>query len=83
MAAILKTINNVALGKHALQSSTYNENTLYKASGAVDGITNGNAIAGSCMHTKNASDNFWEVDLEEVYIIDRVAVYNRLDCCGE
>ncbi|KAL4236999.1 hypothetical protein ACF0H5_005383 [Mactra antiquata] len=76
----LLAINNVALGKPAFQSSTHNA---HEASKAVDGNINGDPDAGYCMHTSDGSDEFWEVDLGELYIIDHVKVYNRIGSYGE
>ena len=68
---------NVALGKPATQSSTYNSvNDV--ASMAVDGNYN------SFTHTQchKGYIQWWRVDLEDVYTIASITVGNRLDCCG-
>ena len=37
---------------------------------------------GSCIHTTN-NKPWWEVDLQAIYIIKKVGITNRGDCCGE
>jgi len=73
---------NVALEKSATQSSTVLSGF---ASKAVDGNTSGAWNDGSMTHTCHLLDNdpWWEVDLEETYVISSIVVYNRIDCCGE
>jgi len=73
------TAINVAIGKPAKQSST-----IYGASAsrAVDGNTNQMWSGGSVTHTNNRQGDFsdwWEVDLEELFDISEIVVYNRLD----
>ncbi len=72
--------SNVALGKPARQSSTYQA---AEARFAVDGNTDGVFQHGSVTHTQNGPDEWWEVDLGKVYPIDRIALWNRSDCAGE
>ncbi|MCG8311252.1 MAG: Ig-like domain-containing protein [Cytophagales bacterium] len=74
------TDGNVALNKPASQSSTDLDRV---ASRAVDGSTNGVFNYGSVTHTANETNPWWEVDLEGVYNITDIKVYNRTDCCGE
>ncbi|KAI8507075.1 hypothetical protein Bbelb_155140 [Branchiostoma belcheri] len=73
---------NVALGKTAYQTSTHWPGA---ASRAVDGNTDSNWLAGTCTHTANAgeTDPSWWVDLGQSYMIARVVIFNRLDCCPE
>jgi hypothetical protein len=68
---------NLALNKPASQSSTYN-NAGDGASSAVDGNYN------SFTHTNcwQGINEWWKVDLEDVYTIASITVGNRLDCCG-
>ncbi|KAI8485744.1 hypothetical protein Bbelb_365780 [Branchiostoma belcheri] len=77
---------NVALGKTANQTSTY----LYgAASRAVDGNTGTNFFSGTCAHTTDTAgslgetDPSWWVDLGQSYMITRVVIFNRRDCCSE
>ncbi len=71
---------SIAVGGVARQSS--------EASGgapgrAVDGDTNGTYTSGSVTHTTAQRDAWWEVDLGELRLIDRIVVWNRTDCCDE
>ena len=69
---------NLALGKPATQSSTYNNKPSDFASMAVDGNYN------SFTHTEcnKGYRQWWRVDLEDVFTISSIVVGNRLDCCG-
>ena len=71
---------NIAKGKKTSQSST-----LYGAGSerAVDGNTNRSWHGGSVTHTQCTNDKpWWEVDLEALYLIDEIKVFNRGDCCS-
>ena len=71
---------NIALGKPTFQSSIeYNGDS----SKAVDGDRTTNFQAGSCTHTLSGKRAWWAVDLEQRYLISRVGITNRGDCCGE
>ncbi|XP_033126062.1 uncharacterized protein LOC117124046 [Anneissia japonica] len=67
-------------GKPASQSSIASSGA---AGRAVDGNTNGNYGARSCMHTDFRSSNWWKVDLQESLTISSVRIYNRVDCCSD
>jgi cytochrome c553 len=68
---------NVAAGKTATQSSVAFEGP---PNLAVDGNTNGHFTdAKSTTHTKSEESPWWEVDLAESGLIDRVVVWNRTD----
>ena len=71
------TLTNVALGKTATESSTYN-NAGAGAMAAVDGNDN------SFTHTNcnQGIVQWWEVDLAGVYTIAELNIVNRQDCCG-
>ncbi|XP_035678075.1 fucolectin-like [Branchiostoma floridae] len=74
---------NVALGKPAFQTSSHPQ---FPASLAVDGNTNTDMRAGSCTHTRDypGEDNpTWWVDLGQSYVVDRLIIFNRQDCCSE
>jgi hypothetical protein len=71
---------NLALGKAARQSSTFEANG---ANRAVDGNTDGNKGDGSVSHTQADKQPYWEVDLGKNFLIDEVKIYNRTDCCQE
>lgn len=70
-------LTNVALGKTAIESSTYN-NAGAGAMAAVDGNDN------SFTHTNcnQGIVQWWEVDLAGVYTIAELNIVNRQDCCG-
>jgi len=67
--------SNVALGKSATQSNTHGDAV---AALAVDGNTDGNSSNGSMSHTGNHRQAWWEVDLESVYCIDGIRIWNRV-----
>ncbi len=72
---------NLALGKSARQSSTGYGGF---ASRAVDGDTNGVFSGASITHT--APDDprpWWQVDLEGTFVLERIVLWNRTDCCSE
>ncbi|KAK7111108.1 hypothetical protein V1264_014880 [Littorina saxatilis] len=72
---------NVAVGKTAVQSSTYaSQDTADKA---VDNNTNTHYNAHSCAVTNpHSQGSWWQVDLGQSYDITRVVITNRGDCCG-
>lgn len=72
-------MENVAYRKKATQSSTYDEAS---ADLAVDGNYDGDYHAGSVAHTNFHPNQWWEVDLEKLYTIERINVYNREDYGG-
>ncbi|XP_032242798.1 fucolectin [Nematostella vectensis] len=70
---------NVALHKPASQSSI----SWYGSAGrAVDGSRNGKYFDGSCSHTNVQFNPWWRVDLRRSFLVRRVFVMNRQDCCG-
>jgi len=82
----LKAQENIALNKTASQSSTaYGEN-VGGAAKAVDGNTysvwTGNS-SNSVTHTNQQSNPWWKVDLEGLYDISKINIYNRTACCPE
>ncbi|XP_078682392.1 polycystin-1-like protein 2 [Branchiostoma floridae x Branchiostoma belcheri] len=76
---------NVALGKAAFQTSDYEDQSSGRGAArfAVNGNTNSNYHAWYCTHTALEADPSWWVDLGQSYMIDRVAIFNRQDCCAE
>ncbi|XP_048057775.1 uncharacterized protein LOC125275128 [Megalobrama amblycephala] len=72
---------NLALGGTAVQSSTYDGLTV--AQNAVDGNRTPNYISRSCSHTNADKEPWWRVDLLDVYMVTRVSITNRGDCCAE
>ncbi|KAI8513721.1 hypothetical protein Bbelb_080450 [Branchiostoma belcheri] len=75
---------NVAVGKTAFQTSTHN-GTDGVASLAVDDSTYTYMTGGNltCSLTQEEADPSWWVDLGRSYLIDRVVIVNRMDCCSE
>ncbi|KAH3786025.1 hypothetical protein DPMN_164124 [Dreissena polymorpha] len=69
---------NVALGKPAYQTDDYD----VTADRAVDGNTSPNMKhVGSCTHTKSFNASWW-VNLQQIFLIQSVKIFNRNDCCG-
>ncbi|XP_078692969.1 polycystin-1-like protein 2 [Branchiostoma floridae x Branchiostoma belcheri] len=51
---------------------------------ANDGNNGGGMYAsGSCAHSAGEANPWWMVDLGTQYPIERIVVYNRLDCCSD
>lgn len=75
-------IDNIALGKTSRQSSNYAAAAGLSKS-AVDGNTNGRWTNKSVTHTRPQSNPWWEVDLGQVYDIERIKIWNRTDCCRD
>jgi hypothetical protein len=71
---------NLSLGKPATQSSTYNNIQNVGASSAVDGDPN--TFTHTHCWQPGVTQQWWKVDLLDVYTISSITVGNRLDCCG-
>lgn len=72
---------NLALGKAAVQSSTYNRGD---ASKAVDGDTTpefdfSDLERNTVTYTKSELSPYWEVDLGADFVMDEVVIYKRMD----
>ncbi|ETV87748.1 hypothetical protein H257_01218 [Aphanomyces astaci] len=65
---------NLAVGKRARQSSVYNQQD---ADLAVDGNRSG--TLHTCMHTQYDDHPWWEVDLGQASVLERIKVWNRTD----
>jgi len=52
----------------------------HAAGRAIDG--NADRAGPSCAHTNKDSKPWWEVDLQKIYHVSDVRVFNRGDCCG-
>ncbi|XP_066263233.1 uncharacterized protein [Branchiostoma lanceolatum] len=78
------SVINAALDKTAFQTSTLH-GTEGVAGLAVDGFTNTHVYGGigSCTHTQEEANPSWWVDLGQSYMIGRVVIFNRQDCCSE
>jgi len=72
---------NVARNGKAKQSGiAYNG----KPELAIDGNTDGVFGNGSTSHTSESGNNpWWEVDLGKAYSINKINVWNRVDCCDD
>jgi hypothetical protein len=68
------------LGGVASQSS---EGWAGRPSRAIDGNTNQGYGAGTCTHTSTAGHPWWKLTLPKTYMINKVQVWNRVDCCRE
>nr|XP_014433017.1 uncharacterized protein LOC102447856 isoform X1 [Pelodiscus sinensis]XP_025044467.1 uncharacterized protein LOC102447856 isoform X1 [Pelodiscus sinensis]XP_025044468.1 uncharacterized protein LOC102447856 isoform X1 [Pelodiscus sinensis] len=75
---------NLALGRPANQSSTYNNGTAKAEPGrAVDGNRDGKFELGSCSQSELDTEPWWTVDLGSRHSISMVIVKHREDeCCG-
>ncbi|XP_019619881.1 PREDICTED: uncharacterized protein LOC109466591 [Branchiostoma belcheri] len=70
----------------ALQKTATSTDSAHRSPGnAVDGNTDGNHHGSTpCFHSlPDISNPSWWVDLGQWYRIDRVVIFNRLDCCSE
>ncbi len=79
------TTTNVALNGTATQSSTLSAGGIVaSADKSIDGNTNGvfftgNASQSSVSATNNSFQPYWEVELDDTYLIEQIDVYNRTD----
>lgn len=69
-------LENVALGKRVIQSSTAFGGD---ASNAVDGKTDGDFSHQSVTHTNFQSKPWWQVDLDKEETIRQINIFNRTD----
>ncbi|VVH66276.1 hypothetical protein BSPLISOX_2674, partial [uncultured Gammaproteobacteria bacterium] len=72
---------NLALRKHATQSSTYIHAVFAVAGYAVDGNTDGKFSNRSIAITEHEQGAWWQVDLGGQKNIKQIIIYNRTDCC--
>ncbi|XP_042321524.1 fucolectin-like [Sceloporus undulatus] len=81
---VQEVVPNLAKGRPAFQSSTYEYTKSLAADKAVDGNCHGHLDhVGSCTHTNGDLEPWWYVDLGDHYAIFAVVVKNREECCGE
>lgn len=81
---VLFAPRNVALGKPATQSSTFQNSSGFAASNAVDGYLFSQMWpAWRLAHTNSEYQPWWKVDLLDNLFINQVVIYNRNDCCAE
>jgi hypothetical protein len=60
--------------------------TAYGRSGleAIDGVTNGEFNLGSVTCTDSYPvPNYWQIKLFDEYILEKITLWNRTDCCSE
>ncbi|MCC6537536.1 MAG: RICIN domain-containing protein, partial [Bryobacterales bacterium] len=73
-------MTNLAKGKTATQSSTYNTQA---AARAVDGNQSGDNGLNSVSHTNSDGQAYWQVDLGSAANLSEVVLWNRTDCCAD
>lgn len=72
---LLTALTDIAMGKPATQSSTFETNV---ADHAVDGDRGTDLIENTCSHTDIKDFNpWWRVDLQAVFYIIKVRILNR------
>lgn len=71
---------NIALNKPALQSSTSLWSSSHDPEQDAQGANNGQISRLYGFHTAYESNPWWQVDLEDEFIIRKVILYNRQDC---
>ncbi|XP_065935782.1 fucolectin-like [Magallana gigas] len=73
-----EVVSNLALNKPAKQSSTFTSGVTYSANLAVDGNNGTDFVVDKCSHTAKGDYNpWWRVDLQGVYFIKSVRIFNR------
>ncbi|XP_052062642.1 fucolectin-like [Mytilus californianus] len=76
-----KCVEDVAHKKPTGQSSTLSSSAKFNSSQGVDGLMpSGNEYM---IHTKPEKNPFWWVNLGREYLVERVEIWNRKDCCAE
>ena len=74
-------MRNIGQNKPATQSSV---GWGGEANRATDNRVDGRWGEGTCTHTLNTNIlEYWILDLKREHFVDRVVIYNRLDCCSE
>lgn len=71
---------NIARGRPVRQINVANGGVPERA---VDGNTSGVWKMESVTHTSKTLDPWWEVDLEHYATIDKLYIWNRIDCCKD
>jgi FkbM family methyltransferase len=72
-------MENLALNRPALQSSTSAWSISPKAEIDASVANNGDLIANTFFHTDHETGPWWQVDLEGEFLIERIVIHNRLD----
>jgi hypothetical protein len=73
---------NLAQGKLATQSSTFQGILPAAAASAVDGNTDGSFPDGSVTATNADPNAWWQVDLGASASVNSIVIWNRTDCCA-
>ena len=68
---------NLAMNKPALQSSTSEWSSSHLPEEDARGANNGNISGDMGFHTDREQNPWWQVDLEDEFLIRRVVIYNR------
>ncbi|MFO0577560.1 MAG: discoidin domain-containing protein [Polyangia bacterium] len=81
----LTFFRNVAQGKPATLSSTYQNSSMFAAANAVDGYLSSLGPFGIAQmaHTNYEAQPWLQVDLQDLLFINQVVIYNRTDCCAD
>ncbi|XP_053378506.1 fucolectin-like [Mercenaria mercenaria] len=86
LVAIMKsqvsaTSVSLAVGKPSSQPNLWSNRADWDADKGNDGNRDSNIYNNHCFHTQSMWEPWWMVDLQAVYYITRVDMYNRVDCC--
>ncbi|MTV32645.1 FkbM family methyltransferase [Rhodoblastus acidophilus] len=76
---VLNTLSNLALGKPATQSSVSRWSTAPTPEGDASVATNGDTSSAQFFHTDFETAPWWQVDLEDDFVISRLRLFNRRD----
>jgi hypothetical protein len=79
VGAQMRFLFNVARGKPATQSSTSRWSRSLSLAQDASGAINGQITGGFGFHTDLEGSPWWCVDLEAVYPVQEVRIYNRMD----
>ena len=74
---------NVAPGKIVTASPAAGST---RAENAIDGVQAARSFIssrGACYHSTGGINNFWKLDLGQLYPVVEIIYYNRTDCCSE
>ena len=74
-------MEDVAYKKPTGQSSTLNPSAQFNSSHGVDGLIHNGSV--HIIATNRERNLFWWVNLGKEYLVERVEIWNRKDCCGE
>jgi hypothetical protein len=78
--AVFSNGQNVAQGKVATAANLYSSQV--SANTPIDGTLQARAYP-SIYHSACAVGDYWQLDLQDEYPIDRIVYYNRQDCCND